>query len=59
MAAGLECTVQAGVNGCFASCYYDEKAMRNRILTAYVGEDGILPDTPYTIVDGAWKVVGQ
>ena len=59
MAAGTGCIVQAGNNGCFASCYYDEKLNRNRILIGYVGEDGILPDTPYTIVAGAWKAVGQ
>ena len=59
MAAGTRCTVQAGKNGCFASCYYDEHSKRNRILVGYVGEDGILPDTPYTIVGGAWKAVAQ
>ncbi len=59
MAAGINCTVQAGENGCFASCYYDEKAKRDRILVGYVGIDGIKPDTPYQIVNGEWKAVSE
>lgn len=56
MASGIDCTVQAGENGCFASAYYDDKTKRNRILVAHVGEKGIKADTPYRIVDGKWKL---
>jgi hypothetical protein len=49
MAAGIDCSVQAGKNGCFASAYWDEKGKRNRILIGYVGEDGIEANTPYRI----------
>jgi hypothetical protein len=49
MAAGRNCVVLAGENGCFAASYYDEKAKRNRILVAHVGEDGINADTYYAI----------
>jgi len=49
MAAGIECTVQAGENGCFSTAYFDEKAKRNRILVGYVGEDGIKANTPYRV----------
>jgi hypothetical protein len=47
----------AGPHGCFASAYYDYALSKIRILVGYVGEDGILPDTPYGIVDGKWKQV--
>jgi hypothetical protein len=51
MAAGLECRVKAGEDGCFASCYKD-KAGRIRVLSGYVGEDGIKADTWYRIKAG-------
>jgi hypothetical protein len=51
MAAGLECRVKAGEDGCFASCYKD-KVGRIRVLSGYVGEDGIKADTWYRIKAG-------
>jgi hypothetical protein len=49
MAAGTNCTVSAGENGCFATCYHD--GTRNRIVSAYVGENGIKANTPYRLND--------
>ena len=56
MAAGTSCTVSAGENGCFATCYYDVEAKRNRIVVGYVGEEGIKADTPYNLTEeGEWE----
>lgn len=50
MVAGINGAVKAGINGCIALCYHDGK--RNRIVTGYIGENGIEPDTWYVIRDG-------
>ena len=52
--AGVDCIVQAGSNGSFATAYHD--GTRNRILVGYVGEDGIEADVAYKIsVDSMGK----
>ena len=48
MAAGVDCKVMAGERGCFAACYYAPGNVL-RILTGYVGENGIKPETLYRI----------
>ena len=50
MVAGLSGCASAGENGCFALPWND--GMRVRIITGYVGEDGIQPDTFYRVIDG-------
>jgi len=55
MVAGLNGTAKAGENGCFALCYND--GARNRVLVGYIGENGILADTWYRVVDGKLQVV--
>ena len=49
MVAGREGAASGGENGCFALAWYDEKAKRNRIVTGYVGEDGIKAATLYRV----------
>lgn len=40
----------AGHGGIICIRYWD--TTRYRLAVGYVGEDGILPDTPYRVVDG-------
>jgi hypothetical protein len=47
--AGYEGTVTAGNQGVLQVRHYDRHAARYRLVTAYVGEDGILPDTAYKL----------
>jgi hypothetical protein len=54
MVAGLNGAAKAGENGCFALCWHDGE--RNRIVTGYVGENGILADTWYHVVKGKLEV---
>jgi len=49
---GYKGVVMAGENGMINAVYHDGK--RNRMLTGYVGENGILPNTKYTIKDGVF-----
>jgi hypothetical protein len=32
--------------------WHDPTTDRQRLVVGYVGEDGLLPDTPYRVVDG-------
>jgi len=50
MVAGIGGRAKAGDNGCFALCWND--GARNRVVTGYVGEDGIEADTWYRIENG-------
>jgi hypothetical protein len=46
-----DCVVIAGQKGILQINWYDEKSRRHRIATAYVGENGILPNLPYCLND--------
>jgi hypothetical protein len=50
MVAGLNGRAKAGPNGCLSLCYNDGK--RPRVVTGYVGEDGIEADTWYRVKNG-------
>lgn len=50
MVAGVGGYAKAGENGCFALCWNDGK--RNRIVTGYVGEDGIEANVWYRVENG-------
>jgi hypothetical protein len=47
---GYRATVTGGDRGILLLRHHD--GWRTRIVTAYVGEDGIKPDTPYHLIDG-------
>lgn len=47
--AGKEGTAEAGEGGIIQIEYYDYDSIRTRIKTGYVGEDGLLPNTPYKL----------
>ncbi|MBT2300412.1 hypothetical protein J7E70_08030 [Variovorax paradoxus] len=49
MAAATNCTAKAGELGCIALTRWVEAEKRYRVSVAYVGEDGIEPDTFYTL----------
>jgi hypothetical protein len=46
---GVYGKAKAGINGLLSFQYYDEDISRLRMVTAYVGENGIEPDTFYTV----------
>ena len=53
--AGYAGTVTAGDGGIIQRKYWDDKADRHRIATAYPGEDGIKPNVPYSYeIDRGW-----
>ena len=56
MSAGLNCIVSAGINGCFAACWYCEAEKRIKIAVGYVGVDGIEADVAYKL-DASGKFV--
>ena len=49
MAAAPKCSAKAGKNGAIALTRWVESEKRFRISVAYVGENGIKPDTFYTL----------
>ena len=49
MSAAHGAIIQVGEDGCFACAWWDSKAERPRIAVAYVGEDGIKPNTKYQV----------
>lgn len=49
--AGLGGIVMAGHRGILSLRWFDAKSNRYRLAIAYVGENGILPDTPYRLND--------
>src|SRR5579875_727631 len=49
--------ISCGENGCFSAPWWDEKSGRFRIAVAYVGEDGIKPNTRYTVQNGKFVEV--
>jgi hypothetical protein len=46
---GVYGKAKAGINGLLSFQHYDEDAGRLRMMTAYVGEEGIEPDTFYKV----------
>lgn len=50
--AGVGGTATAGDRGTVLIRFYDYKAERYRIITGYVGEDGIKPNAKYRVIDG-------
>jgi len=51
MAAAPNCTAKAGKNGTIALTRWVESEKRHRVSVAYVGENGIKPDTFYKLED--------
>lgn len=49
---GVMGKAKAGENGSISIQYFDENTDRLRIITAYIGEDGIEPDTFYKVEFG-------
>ncbi len=49
--AGYRCRGSAGEGGVIALTWWDEKAERPRVSVAYVGENGIKPNTFYSLDD--------
>jgi hypothetical protein len=45
--AGQYGTATAGHGGCIVLTWWDRKAKRHRIVVGYIGENGLLPNTPY------------
>ncbi len=54
--SGDDGTSTSGTRGTLIFSWWDILAQRSRFVTAYVGEDGILPDCPY-VLDSDHKVV--
>jgi len=52
MAAAHGCAASAGENGTIALSRWVESEKRYRVSVAYVGEEGIKPNTPYRLDDG-------
>jgi hypothetical protein len=52
VAAGLYSTACVGENGCFTLHYWDAASRRIRAITGYVGENGVLANIRYGVVDG-------
>ena len=50
--AGVGGTATAGYGGTVLIRFYDAAASRCRVITGYVGEDGIKPNTRYRVVGG-------
>ena len=50
--AGYGGRVKASGNGALTALYFNEKDSRPRVVTAYVGENGIEADTWYALKDG-------
>lgn len=57
--AGESGTATAGSGGVIHIEFWDSLTKRYRIVTGYVGENGIRPKTPYHIIDGKLVEVGQ
>ncbi len=49
--AGYGGTAKADKNGALTLLWFDQKAKRPRVAVAYVGEDGIKPNTEYRVDD--------
>ena len=47
--SGEEGTSTSGYNGTLVIKYWDNNTLRIKLATAYVGENGILPNTPYVL----------
>ena len=52
--AGDGGTATAGNNGIIIVRSLDDKAYRYRIVTGYIGENGLEPNKPYHLVNGTW-----
>jgi hypothetical protein len=60
ISAGQNGQVKAGQNGAMALTRWVPSEKRYRITVAYVGENGILPDTWYTLNDdGEFVIVNK
>ncbi|WP_422932086.1 hypothetical protein [Singulisphaera sp. PoT] len=57
--AGDRGTATAGDRGTIEVAWYDYAADRRRKAVGYIGENGLLPNVPYRLVDGKWQAVGQ
>jgi hypothetical protein len=49
--AGYRGTATAGDNGVIVLAWYDYASGRRRVAVGYIGENGILPNTPYRLND--------
>jgi hypothetical protein len=52
IAAAADGVASAGEGGALIFRHWDAVASRFRWIVAYPGEDGVMPDTPYSIADG-------
>ena len=50
-------TSTSGEGGIIQVTWWDEAAQRKRVATGYIGEKGLLPNTPYRWIDGKWAAV--
>ena len=52
--AGFKGTATAGETGVIQIRYWDDVVNRYRLVTGYIGENGLLPNTPYVLKNGVF-----